>query len=214
MAAFAKKLLPDTPMQAVVFSRGVMMTAIFVAASRWQGVPLFGKRPVMLLLRGLLGYAALSCYFYSVQHLPLGDAVLLQYSHPVFVAAIARRWPLGVVKWGLILGRSLFLAVYAKTLASAKALEAAIVLILAAFAFLATGTVLPWYILWWLPFLMFKNDWRPVVLWSSVGLGSYLFIYSTSLSLAMIGGAYLVFLMTKELGAEGGPTRWPTISAR
>jgi len=43
----------------------------------------------MLLLRGLLGYAALSCYFYSVQHLPLGDAVLLQYSHPAFVALVA-----------------------------------------------------------------------------------------------------------------------------
>lgn len=89
MAAFAKKLLPDTPIQAVVLSRGVMMTAIFVGAARWQGVPIFGKRPGALLMRGLLGYAALSCYFYSVQHLPLGDAVLLQYSHPVFVAAVA-----------------------------------------------------------------------------------------------------------------------------
>jgi drug/metabolite transporter (DMT)-like permease len=89
MAAFAKKLLPDTPIQAVVLSRGVMMSAIFVAAARWQGVPLLGKRPGMLLLRGLLGYAALTCYFFSVQHLPLGDAVLIQYSHPVFVAAIA-----------------------------------------------------------------------------------------------------------------------------
>ncbi len=89
MAAFAKKLLPDTPTQAVVFSRGVLMSAIFVAAARWQGVPVIGKRPGVLLLRGLLGYAALSCYFFSVQHLPLGDAVLLQYSHPVFVAAVA-----------------------------------------------------------------------------------------------------------------------------
>jgi drug/metabolite transporter (DMT)-like permease len=89
MAAFAKKLLPETPIQAVVLSRGVMMTVIFVSAARWQGVPILGKRPGVLLLRGLLGYAALSCYFYSVQHLPLGDAVLLQYSHPVFVAAVA-----------------------------------------------------------------------------------------------------------------------------
>lgn len=89
MAAFAKKLLPDTPIQAVVFSRGVMISVVFAAAARWQGVSLLGKRPWMLLLRGLLGYAALSCYFYSVQHLPLGDAVLLQYSHPVFVAAVA-----------------------------------------------------------------------------------------------------------------------------
>ncbi len=89
MAALAKKLLPDTPTQAVVLSRSVLMTAIFVVAARRQHMPLIGSRPFVLLLRGLLGYSALSCYFYSVQHLPLGDAVLLQYSHPLFIAAIA-----------------------------------------------------------------------------------------------------------------------------
>ncbi|HEX4823816.1 MAG TPA: DMT family transporter [Candidatus Polarisedimenticolaceae bacterium] len=89
MAAIAKKLLPTTPMQAVVFSRGILMTTTFVALARRQGVPVIGNHPWMLLFRGLLGYGALSCYFWSVQHLPLGDAVLLQYSHPIFVAALA-----------------------------------------------------------------------------------------------------------------------------
>ena len=89
MAAVAKRLLPTTPMQAVVLSRGILMTATFVILARRQGVPILGHNPPVLLLRGLLGYGALSCYFWSVQHLPLGDAVLLQYSHPIFVAAIA-----------------------------------------------------------------------------------------------------------------------------
>ncbi len=89
MAAFAKKLLPHTPVQAVVLSRGVLMTVVFAAIARWQRVPILGNRPLLLLLRGLLGYGALSCYFFSVQRLPLGDAVLLQYSHPAFVAAAA-----------------------------------------------------------------------------------------------------------------------------
>ena len=89
MAAVAKKLLPDTPVQAVVLSRGVLMALVFGTLAMVQGVPLRGRRPGVLLLRGLLGYGALSCYFASVQHLPLGDAVLLQYSHPVFVAAVA-----------------------------------------------------------------------------------------------------------------------------
>ena len=89
MAAVVKKLLPHTPTQAVVLSRGVMMTALFAVLARRQGVALLGNRPWMLLARGLLGYGALSCYFYSVMHLPLGDAVLLQYSHPLFVAALA-----------------------------------------------------------------------------------------------------------------------------
>lgn len=89
MAAVAKKLLPRAPIQSVVLSRGVLMTALFVVLARRRGAPILGSRPGLLLVRGLLGYAALSCYFYSVQQLPLGDAVLLQYSHPIFVAAAA-----------------------------------------------------------------------------------------------------------------------------
>jgi len=89
MAAIVKKLLPNTPVQAVVFSRGVLLTAFFVGMALWRRAPVLGKRPRLLVLRGLLGYAALSCYFWSVLHLPLGDAVLLQYSHPVFVALFA-----------------------------------------------------------------------------------------------------------------------------
>jgi drug/metabolite transporter (DMT)-like permease len=106
MAAVAKMLLPHAPMQAVVLSRGVLMTATFVTLARRQGVPILGNNPRMLLLRGLLGYGALSCYFWSVQHLPLGDAVLLQYSHPIFVALIAPfflREATGRWHWPLVL---------------------------------------------------------------------------------------------------------------
>ncbi len=106
MAAIAKKMLPHTPMQSVVLSRGLLMTATFVTLARRQGVPILGNRPWMLLFRGLLGYGALSCYFWSVQHLPLGDAVLLQYSHPIFVAAIAPfvlREATGRWHWPLVL---------------------------------------------------------------------------------------------------------------
>jgi drug/metabolite transporter (DMT)-like permease len=89
MAGLAKLLLPETPTQAVVLSRGILMTAFCAALAARGGVSLRGKRPALLAVRGLLGYGALSCYFYSVQRLPLGDAVLLQYSHPVMVAALA-----------------------------------------------------------------------------------------------------------------------------
>lgn len=113
MAALAKKLLPETPPQAVVLSRGVLMTTVFVALARRERVPLWGSHRSMLLLRGLLGYVALSCYFYSVQHLPLGDAVLLQYSHPIFIATVApwllqeatQRW-----HWPLVLAALLGVA--------------------------------------------------------------------------------------------------------
>src|SRR6185369_3724145 len=89
MAATAKLLLPHTPPQAVVLSRGLLMSAVFITVALRRKIPILGKRPGMLVVRGLLGYTALSCYFSSVQHLPLGDAVLLQYSHPAFVAMLA-----------------------------------------------------------------------------------------------------------------------------
>ncbi len=89
MAAFAKLLLPRAPTQSVVLSRGIMMTALFAAVAVRKNVSLLGTRPFKLFLRGLFGYAALSCYFFSVQRLSLGDAVLLQYSHPAFVALLA-----------------------------------------------------------------------------------------------------------------------------
>lgn len=94
MAAIAKRWLAHTPTQAVVLSRGLVMSAVFLTLAWRRGVSVLGRRRGLLLTRGLLGYVALSCYFYSVQHLPLGDAVLLQYSHPIFVAALAP-WLLG-----------------------------------------------------------------------------------------------------------------------
>jgi drug/metabolite transporter (DMT)-like permease len=89
MAAIAKRWLPDTPPQAVVLSRGLLMSAVLVVLARRRRVPIIGRQRAMLVVRGLLGYGALSCYFWSVQQLPLGDAVLLQYAHPIFVAALA-----------------------------------------------------------------------------------------------------------------------------
>ncbi len=107
MAAIAKAMLPHVPTQSVVLSRAVIMTIVFLGMALAKRVSVVGVRPHKLMLRGLLGYLAVSCYFYSVQHIPLGDAVLLQYSHPVFVAVLAPlllhertgrwHWPLVVV---------------------------------------------------------------------------------------------------------------------
>ena len=89
MAAIAKRWLAETPTQAVVLSRGLVMSLVFITLARRAKVNLLGQNRGLLLTRGLLGYVALSCYFWSVQHLPLGDAVLLQYTHPIFVGALA-----------------------------------------------------------------------------------------------------------------------------
>jgi drug/metabolite transporter (DMT)-like permease len=109
MAAMAKLLLPDTPTQAVVLSRGIVLSTLFLALARARRIPILGTGAKLraLVLRGLFGYGALSCYFWSVQRLPLGDAVLLQYSNPMFVAMLAPfvlREPTSRLHWPLVLG--------------------------------------------------------------------------------------------------------------
>jgi drug/metabolite transporter (DMT)-like permease len=89
MAGFVKALLPNTPSQVIILSRGLLMTAALLAFALHRKIPILGRQTSKLVLRGLLGWAGLSCYVYSVRHLALGDAVLLQYSHPVFVALAA-----------------------------------------------------------------------------------------------------------------------------
>jgi drug/metabolite transporter (DMT)-like permease len=42
--------------------------------------------------RGLAGVAAMYCYFYAIAHLPLAEAVLLNFSTPLFIPFIAHLW--------------------------------------------------------------------------------------------------------------------------
>jgi hypothetical protein len=170
----------------VMLGSGSLSLACLAAgyAPFWHGAATFS---------GVLGQLGIERSFNHYSPLPL----------MLFIVMIAHRRPLESLKSGLVVGRVLFLAAYAKVLASARVLDPAIVSVLTAFAFLGTATVLPWYVLWWLPFLILGNRLRPVVIWSLVGLGGYFFLYSTTLSLAMVGGAYLVFQMTKEPGSKG-----------
>ncbi len=89
MAVFIRLFLEKSPSQSVVFTRAVAMTLVFGCMAWAKGVPLVGRQPGKLVLRGLLGYGAVSCYFWSVNHVGIADAVLLQYSHPIFVALLA-----------------------------------------------------------------------------------------------------------------------------
>lgn len=58
--------------------------------SLWRlGIAPFGTNRRLLLVRGTLGSTALLCYFYSIVHLPLGEATLIQYTNPVFATVLA-----------------------------------------------------------------------------------------------------------------------------
>jgi drug/metabolite transporter (DMT)-like permease len=59
------------------------------------------------LLRGVFGIASMYCFFYALAHLRLADALLLNYSLPLFVPLVERAWLGEPVPKGL--GRALFL---------------------------------------------------------------------------------------------------------
>lgn len=113
MAPFTRKWLTTIEPQSIIAARAVVMTALFLAWGRLRGIDLRGRDRNGLLLRGLIGWLSISCYVWSTQHLPSGQAVLLQYSHPVFVAAIApwllRERP-GPGHWPLVIAACLGLA--------------------------------------------------------------------------------------------------------
>jgi drug/metabolite transporter (DMT)-like permease len=106
MAPFTRKWLTRVDPQSVVLARAVAMVVVFWVWGGVARIPLRGRDRAGLILRGFLGYLAISCYVWSTQHLPPGKAVLLQYSHPVFVAALApfvlRERP-GPLHWPLVL---------------------------------------------------------------------------------------------------------------
>src|SRR3990172_1467500 len=50
------------------------------------------RRLAAHVMRSLSGLTAMYCFFYAIAHLPLAEAVLLNYSSPIFIAIIALLW--------------------------------------------------------------------------------------------------------------------------
>lgn len=89
MSLLVKAAGQRLPVQEVVLARSSVGVAMSWYSLRRRGVPIWGQRRGLLLLRGLLGYAALSCFFYALVHLPLAEATVIQYTNPVFTAILA-----------------------------------------------------------------------------------------------------------------------------
>jgi drug/metabolite transporter (DMT)-like permease len=95
LMSLAVKLVGQrVPSQQIVLVRGLLNVGFTLVMLRAAGVYLWGSRPAVLALRGLLGFAALSCFYYGIIHLPLADATVLQYTNPVWTGLLAA-WLLG-----------------------------------------------------------------------------------------------------------------------
>lgn len=77
------------PTMELVFARAVVVSAL-AGLDLWRRrVPVRGRGAGMLLLRGIVGFSALACFYYSVVHLPLAEATVIHFTNPVFTALIA-----------------------------------------------------------------------------------------------------------------------------
>jgi len=81
------------PNEVVVFLRNVFgLLFLFPWVFRQGLASLATTRLRMHVTRSFAGLAAMYCFFYAIAHLPLAEAVLLNYSAPLFIAPIALLW--------------------------------------------------------------------------------------------------------------------------
>ena len=89
MTVCVKHLGGRLPVAEILFARSLISLAITRYMLSRVGVSPWGHRKRLLLLRGLLGTAALFCIFDALASLPLATATVLQYTYPTFVALAA-----------------------------------------------------------------------------------------------------------------------------
>lgn len=77
------------PWEQIVFARSIFALTVTLVWLRRVGIDWRGNERGWLFFRGALGVVGLMCFYYSVTHLPLGDATVIQYTNPAFVAVFA-----------------------------------------------------------------------------------------------------------------------------
>ncbi|MBL7685863.1 MAG: DMT family transporter [Deltaproteobacteria bacterium] len=89
MGALVKFSLKEIPLYEVIFFRSIISALILAAIIFHRRESLLGHRRWLLVGRGLAGFSAISCNFYSMKHIPLGDASILNQTSPLFVAFLS-----------------------------------------------------------------------------------------------------------------------------
>ncbi|MBI3306981.1 MAG: DMT family transporter [Candidatus Omnitrophica bacterium] len=85
---FVSRSLPSTE---IVFFRSLIGCLMLFPLMLKKKISIFGHKSQrrLMFMRGLSGFIALSLHFYTITHLPLGTAVMLNYTSPIFSAIFA-----------------------------------------------------------------------------------------------------------------------------
>ncbi len=77
------------PVMELIFARSVISLVLCYIDIRRSRLPILGQQTGLLLLRGIIGFIALIAVYKSLITLPLAEATLIQYLHPIFTATFA-----------------------------------------------------------------------------------------------------------------------------
>jgi drug/metabolite transporter (DMT)-like permease len=87
--ALTKILSESMPALEIVFFRNLIGVGLIIWALKHTIPTLSGGRFYMLIQRGVLGFMAMILFFYTVTTIPLGEAITLNKTSPLFVAILA-----------------------------------------------------------------------------------------------------------------------------
>ncbi|WP_208640333.1 DMT family transporter [Vibrio aquaticus] len=76
------------PLFEIVAARALVSLIISYIDIKRKRLSVWGNNKPLLMVRGVVGTLALMCVYYSVTTLPLAEATILQYVHPVFTALL------------------------------------------------------------------------------------------------------------------------------
>ncbi len=98
---------PEIPTIEIVFLRSmVTIIATIPLLFRSGAVAWKTKAPRLHLMRGVIGVSSMSAWYWSLAHLPLGEAGVLSFTTAIFVTIGAALWfrePVGFRRWAAVL---------------------------------------------------------------------------------------------------------------
>ena len=87
--AVAKMLGDEFSALEIVFFRNLFGVVFILIALKHTPTKLLGGTPLLLIWRGIFGFSALLLFFYTITKIPLGEAITLNKTSPLFVAILA-----------------------------------------------------------------------------------------------------------------------------